>query len=139
MTQASRKSGRTFVWQYQPSEDGCSLYIYGHDVSVYLSGFPETDSLPGSSSNPVLSTGLDGPLQLLNPATSRLLDELNLENVEDMLPGNHKGLVKASIMTETLLRESRKIAGRTFVWSYQPVRSSGMLYIYGHDISRCGA
>ena len=139
MTQASRVSGRTFVWQYRPSEDGYSLYIYGHDVSVYLSGPAGTDSFPCANPNPVLSTELDGTLQFVNPATSHLLEELNLENVEDLLPNNHKGLVKASITTGTPLSESRKVANRTFVWSYQPVESGGKLYIYGHDVSNYDA
>jgi AraC-like DNA-binding protein len=135
MTQASRVSGRTFVWQYRSSGDAYSLYIYGHDVSVYLSGLAGSDSFPKNNPNPVLSTGLDGTLQFVNPATLRLMAELNLENVEDILPDNHKGLVKASIMTGTPLSESRKIAERTIVWSYQPVENSDRLYIYGHDVS----
>ncbi len=90
---------------------------------------------PKVNPNPVLSCGPDGKLRFVNPATSQLLQEFDLERLEDVLPGNHSGLVKACLGTRTSLTDERKTAGRTIVWSYCPVDDSDVIYIYGHDVS----
>ena len=85
--------------------------------------------------NPVLSSSADGAFHFVNPATSRLLRNLKLERVDDILPGDHKELVKICLKTGVRLIQECEAAGHTLVWSYQPVEDGGEIYIYGHDIS----
>lgn len=78
---------------------------------------------------------VDGVPGLINPAMTHLFHKLGLERVEDILPVNHTGLVKATLTTNTALKDERDVAGRTIAWSYHPVNDSGVIYIYGHDTS----
>ena len=121
LTEMRKVAGRTIVWSYRPSKKSRVVCIYGYDISDFLPLPNGSESLPEANPNPVLSTGPDGVPQFTNPATSQLLQELNVENVYDILPVDHKGLAKACQKTSTPLSKQRKVADRTIVWSYQPV------------------
>ena len=71
----------------------------------------------------------------MNYATSQLLQDLELENTEDILPHNHIELVNACLKTSEPLIRERKVGGRTIIWSYHPIDDSDLIYIYGHDIT----
>ena len=92
-------------------------------------------NFPQANPNPVLSSGPEGALKFVNPAASQLLRDLKLERLEDILPRNHPGLVKACLKTRTSLTDERKTAGRTIAWAYCPIDNSDVIYIYGHDVS----
>jgi hypothetical protein len=98
-------------------------------AQVYMSRFSEL------SPSPVLASGLDGKLQYANPSASQLLKALKMDNIDDILPIKHGGLVKSCLRTGTTLTEMRKVAGRTIVWSYRPIKKSRVVCIYGYDIS----
>ena len=85
--------------------------------------------------NPVLSFGANGVLHFANPATSQLFRDLGLDCVEDILPSDHKELVKICLKTGVRLNQECEAGGRTLTWSYQPVADGDEIYIYGHDIS----
>jgi hypothetical protein len=98
-------------------------------AQVYLSRFPELNP------SPVLACGLDGKLQYANASASQLLQALEVDNIDDILPIKHGGMVKSCLRTGTTLTEMRKVAGRTIVWSYRPIKKSRLACIYGYDIS----
>jgi hypothetical protein len=129
--------GRTLVWLYRSISGSDEIYIYGHDVSDYQSGPSDTLEFPRANPSPVLASGVDGELHFVNPATSQLLQDLGMEDIEEILPRNHKELVKACLKTSTPLTEERKTGGRTIVWLYRSISDSDEIYIYGHDISGC--
>ena len=79
----------------------------------------------------------DGKLHFVNPATSQLLQDLGIGDIEEILPRNHKELVKSCLKTSIPLTEERKTGGRTLVWLYRSISDSDEIYIYGHDISGC--
>ncbi|MEE8429248.1 MAG: hypothetical protein V3S33_07085, partial [Gammaproteobacteria bacterium] len=135
MSEERRIAGRTLVWSYCPMDDGDTVHLYGNDVSDYLSDHLGAKGLALKSPHPVLSSERDGVPQFTNPAISRLLEELGLENVEDILPPNHKGLVKACLKSSTPLAEKHSTAGRTIVWSYHPTNNNNEIYIYGQEVS----
>jgi len=85
--------------------------------------------------NPVLSSGVDGVLHFVNPAALQLSQDLALGSVEDLLPEDHKDLVKSCLETGTRIVREYKAGDRTLVWSYQSVADRDEIYIYGHDIS----
>jgi hypothetical protein len=94
-----------------------------------LSRFPELNP------SPLLACGLDAVQRYANPAASQLLQTLDAGNLDDILPVRHKELVKTCLLTGTALTEKRTVAQRTLVWSYRADRNSGIVYVYGHDIS----
>ena len=85
--------------------------------------------------NPVLSFGSDGASHFVNPATSKLLQDLGIEYIDDILPGDHKELVRICLKTGVNLIQECEAGGRTLTWSYQSVADGDEIYIYGHDIS----
>jgi hypothetical protein len=137
LTQECEACGRTFAWTYQSVADGKEIYIYGHDISDYQSATTDALEIPLSNPSPVLTSGTDGDLHFVNPATSQLLQDLGVGHVGEILPRNHLALVKASLKTSTPLTEERKVGGRTLVWLYRSISGSDEIYIYGHDISGC--
>ncbi len=95
----------------------------------------QSTKFPKANPNPVLSVGPDGLPDFVNPAASYLLKEIGLENVEYILPTNHRVLVKTSLDTNMPMSEERRIAGRTIVWSYCPIDDSETVHLYGNDVS----
>ena len=132
-----RVGGRILTWLYQSVSGSDEIYIYGHDVTGYQSSTSDAMNFPRSNPSPVLTSGADGELHFVNPATSQLLDDLGLEHVGEMLPHNHIALVKASLKTSTPLTGEYKVAGRNLVWLYRSIDGCDDVYIYGHDISGC--
>jgi len=130
-------SGRILVWLYRSISGSDEIYIYGHDVSDYQSATSDVLEFPRANPSPVLTSGADGELHFVNPATSQLLQDMGIENIEEILPRNHKELVKACLKTKIPLTEERKTGGRTLVWLYRSISGSDDVYIYGHDISGC--
>ena len=130
-------AGRTLVWLYHSISDSDEIYIYGHDVTDYQSGASHALDFPTANPSPVLTSGVDGELHFVNPATSQLLYDLQIEEVEEILPRNHKEMVTACLKNRTPLTEERKVAGRNLVWLYRSISDSDEVYIYGHDISGC--
>ena len=135
LTEEREAGGRTLTWSYQSVADGDEIYIYGHDISDYQSATSDALEFPRSNPSPVLSYGADGELHFVNPATSQLLQDLGNEDIEEILPQNHKVLLKACLKTSIPLIKKCKVSGRTLVWLYRSISDSDEIYIYGHDVS----
>ncbi|MFV2005742.1 MAG: hypothetical protein ACC650_11070, partial [Gammaproteobacteria bacterium] len=127
--------GRSMVWSYCLSDDGESVHIYGHDVTKLYPEDASGYSLPEINPNPVVTSGPDGKTHYANNATLLLLLDLELDEVEDLLPQSHKGMVKACYTTKTSLTIQHQAGEKTFIWSYHPVGVSEVIYIYGHDVT----
>lgn len=93
------------------------------------------DKFAQANPSPVLSSAADGTLQFINPAASKLVQDLALEKVEDLLPVDHDGLVRACLKTGVTLTETCHMRNRDIVWSYQPTDKSDVVFVYGHDIT----
>ena len=130
-------SGRTLVWLYRSISGSDEIYIYGHDVSDFQSSTSHELDFPRANPSPVLTSGVDGELHFVNPATSQLLQDLGIGDIAEILPRNHKELVKACLKTSIPLTEECKVGGRSLVWLYRSISDSDEIYIYGHDISGC--
>lgn len=91
---------------------------------------------PEENPNPVLSSGLDGLPQYINPAALRLCDDLKLKSIEKLLPDTHNELVKACLNTSMVLECEHKVDGHIFLWSYLPANSNNVVFIYGNDITK---
>jgi hypothetical protein len=137
ITEEHKVGGRTLAWLYRAASGNDEIYIYGHDVSGYRSGTSGAQEFPMANPSPVLSSGADGVLHFVNPATSQLLQDLGLKDFKAILPRNHDGLIKDCLKTTTTITEERKVGGRTLAWLYRSASDSDEVYIYGHDISGC--
>jgi hypothetical protein len=135
VTEERYTGGRSVVWSYRISDDRNLIYIYGHDVTGHHSSNVCTSALSEVNPSPVLTSGPSGVPRYTNQATLQLIQDLGLKNVEDLLPSDHSGMVKASHSTGTPLTILNQIGERTFVWSYHPAWNSDVIYIYGHDVS----
>jgi hypothetical protein len=101
----------------------------------------DSDLNPGykfaqANPSPVLSSTADGTLRFVNPAASKLMHDLELEHVKDLLPDGHESLVKACLSTGTTLTEECHLGDRNIVWSYRPIDEGDVVYIYGHDVTK---
>lgn len=135
VTEERQSGNRDIVWSYRLSHNTEDIYIYGYDITDHHPKDSGANGLPGINPSPVLTTNLDGIPQYVNQAARQLLMDLCMENVEDMLPQDHKGMVRACHSTNTALTRQHQVAGEVLVWSYIPVDVSDMVYIYGHDIT----
>ena len=135
LVQECEAGGRTLTWSYQSVADGDEIYIYGHDITDYQSATSDALEFPRSNPSPVLSCGTDGELHFANPATSKLLQDLGIEDIKEILPRNHKELVHACLKTSAPLIRECKVGGRTLAWLYRSIGGSDEIYIYGHDVS----
>jgi hypothetical protein len=101
----------------------------------------DNDEEPGdtfvlANPNPVLSSDAEGILRFINPAATDLMHELEVENIDDLLPGDLKGLVKACLATGVTLTEECQLASRNLVWSYKSIGKNDVVHIYGYDVTR---
>ncbi len=133
-----RYSGEhSIVWSYQLSAKGTTIQIYGYDVTNQHPENFSNNSFPEINPSPVITSDPYGELRYTNSATSLLLLDLGLDNIKDLLPDEHKGLIKACHSTNTPLTKQHQAGEKILSWSYHPVAGSDVIYIYGHDITDC--
>lgn len=135
LTSKNKICGRNIVWSYQPAYESDTVFIYGYDISKYKPQMPVQNVLPKLNPSPIILSTVEGVFEFANPAVSSLLNDLILNNVTDMLPINHLGLLKAALKTQVLLTEERSINGTTIAWTYKLSESNGSICINGYDIS----
>lgn len=134
ITEKYQVTGRTFVWSYQPLLTAGVVFVYGYDVSRYVSNDIDIEKFPMAKPNPVLRSDMYGDLQFINPATEKLIEDYKLKNVIAILPEAHEKLVKACMKSNTPLTEKRILPTQTIVWTYQPITDNKFIYIYGNCI-----
>lgn len=135
MSEERKIAGRTIVWSYCPIDDSKIVHLYGNDIYEHLSNSPDARKYSSDNLEPVHSLERDGIAHFVNPATFHLLEELELKNIEDILPLNHKDLVKSCLKTRTPLAEECSTAGQKIIWSYYPGDSGDAIHIYSEKIS----
>ena len=141
LTDESQLDGRNIVWFYQSADEDNVVFIYGHDVTSYMS---KSSNIPQSSSinslleknpNPVLSYSAEGVLLFQNAASSFLLEKNRLDDFDAILPINHEKLAEYCFKTGAPVTEERQVKQRCIVWSYRMTECSGNLCIYGYDVT----
>jgi len=135
VTEERLTGNRNIVWSYKLLDNGDGLCVFGYDITGYETGNDNTKDLPEINPSPVLTVDPDGVPRYINNAASQLLLDLQLERVQDALPADHEGLVKACLLTNTALNAQITMCDKTLVWSYLPVDGNDVVYIYGHDVT----
>ena len=136
LTDERNVMGRTIVWTYHPDDDIDLIYIFGHDITDYRLKNSCLEGLPNLNPDPVLTIDSEGNPEFINPATEQLLKDLQLENINDILPSNHTGMITACLETGQTLIDERHVAGHIIAWTYHPLDYSDLIYLYGHDLSK---
>ena len=117
-----------------------SSRLYEQDITIQK-GMEELERLaafPEKSPDIVLSLDTRGTLQYLNPHGRRLLEKLGLteEQVNALLPDNHRTLLKHCQEHGKTAREiEAEFNGRTFLWTFSPVRKLDLVHCYGSEIT----
>ena len=135
LTEECQLAGKNVVWSYQPTGKSDVVHIYGYDVTRFHLQQPYSKSLPEANPNPILTYNSEGQLIFKNSALLKLLDNLAMENIEDILPVNHKSLMAFCLKTESPVTEERITGSKSLVWSYQLLDHSEDLCIYGFDVT----
>lgn len=131
LTDARGINGKTYVWTYEPSIDG--VKVYARDLSVVKCKIPEHKKVLHKNYDLELTVDESGSTKCINFAAYKLLDELQLTGINDILPSRHKGLIKACRMTNTLLTDKCKLENRNIIWSYHPDDDGSGVNVYGYE------
>jgi len=135
LTGESQLDGHNIVWSYRSIDESDIVYIYGHDVTTYKSRASNITRLPENNPNPVLVYGLDGLVLFKNNAVDLLLDDLDLEEVEEVLPVDHNNIVKSCSKSDLTVTDERQRGARGIVWSYQLSDNGDAVNIYGFIVT----
>ncbi|MBN2401051.1 MAG: GGDEF domain-containing protein [Spirochaetes bacterium] len=93
-------------------------------------------AFPRESPHPILSSDLDGNIIYKNPAAQILLEGLGLDSPEDILPKNHKELIKLCFNDRKSYHNlESKIKGHVFSWTYNPVKDIKIIHLHGLNIT----
>lgn len=131
LTDARGVDGKTYVWTYEPSIEG--VKVYARDLSVVQCEIPEHKKVLHKNYNLELTVDESGSTKCINYAAYKLLDELELSFIDDILPSGHMGLIKACRMTNTLLTDKCKLENRNIIWSYQPDDDGSVVNVFGYE------
>ena len=86
--------------------------------------------------NPVLEFTRDGTLTYSNDAALQMAKSLGKDHPRAMLPGETVSIVQMCLTTgQNKLRMETSIGGRTFSWSFFPVKQNQVVHCYVTDIT----
>ncbi len=97
-----------------------------------LAAFPENDP------NIVISLTEEGVVQYVNPSARELLNHIGAaeDNVTPILPPNTAQLVQRCLLEYKPLKDiETEHNGRSFLWTFTPVRNQALLHCYAVEIS----
>lgn len=98
--------------------------------NVHLAAFPREN--PGL----VVESDMAGNITYANPATKCLLRNLDIEQVTNLLPEQHTGIVHACLESgQGHSHIDVAVKDRIYSWSYHPIVATGMAHLYGMDVT----
>jgi signal transduction histidine kinase/DNA-binding response OmpR family regulator len=86
--------------------------------------------------NPVLKFSSDGQLDYFNEAARQMAQSLGKENPGAMLPLETPAIIRTCLATgQKKLRVETTMGGRTFSWSFYPIKQNRVVHCYVGDIT----
>jgi signal transduction histidine kinase/DNA-binding response OmpR family regulator len=86
--------------------------------------------------NPVLEFSGDGQLGYFNEAAREMARSLGKEHPAAMLPPDVSAIIKTCLATgQKKLRVETTMGGRTFAWSFYPIKANRVVHCYVGDIT----
>jgi len=95
----------------------------------------DLSALPEGNPHPVLICRGVGGFAYGNPAAQRLVDELGLSALEDLLPPGHLSAKRKCLASNRPSKGITSVAGRVISWSYWPNQAERSVHLYGVEIS----
>lgn len=143
---ATTETGRSLVVRYDvtPIHDSGGDVIGAFAVVVDLTAERNAQSeiarlaaFLHQTPQPVYSFGSDASLTYVNPAAETTAREMGLEGPALLLPTDHADIVSTCLATGTTRFdvESNPV-DRVFSWAFHPVPASGLVHVYGSDITQ---
>jgi nitrogen-specific signal transduction histidine kinase/DNA-binding response OmpR family regulator len=132
------------------SADGCVVPRRGAQVASRQQGeLPEEKPAGGVAGNatslaafvelnpnPVLAFSSEGQLGYFNQAAREMAQSLGKEHPSAMLPPDWSAIIKTCLATgQKKLRVETTMGGRTFSWSFCPIKKTGVVHCYVGDIT----
>ncbi|MBN2506286.1 MAG: response regulator [Verrucomicrobia bacterium] len=116
-----------------------AVQLVAHDISERRRVEETIKSLAAFAEmnpNPVLEFARDGSLTYANEAALQMARSLGKNHPRAMLPGETVSIVQMCLTTgQNKLRMETSIGGRTFSWSFFPVKQNQVVHCYVTDIS----
>ncbi len=98
--------------------------------AVSLSAFVELNP------NPVLEFSSEGQLGYFNEAAREMARSLGKEHPSDILPTETASIIRTCLVTgQKKLRVETSMGGRTFSWSFYPIKQNRVVHCYVGDIT----
>jgi len=117
-----------------------SRRLYEQDITIQkgMDDLERLAAFPEKNPDIVLSLNTRGELQYLNPYGRGVLENLGLsENeINRLLPDNYHVILEMCGTHGNTAREiEANYAGRTFLWSFSPIKNRDLLHCYGSEIT----
>ena len=93
-------------------------------------------SFPQENPNPILECNSDGNIVYANPAAQKIMYWGKGMPSLQILPENHKDLIRTCFKDQLNVREIEvKAQDRVYLWDYHPVPNLDVIHLYGADIT----
>ena len=93
-------------------------------------------AFPRENPKPILESDADGNVIYANPTAQNILEQLGIDEISGILPANHREIVRPCLGCGQGVREVEVAVGdRVFSWSYHPIAATGVVHLYGSDIT----
>jgi len=86
--------------------------------------------------NPVIEFSGSGTITAFNPAAVAMAHALGREHLRDVVPSEAAVIVQTGLATgQRELRLESTIGGRTYLWSFHPIKPQGVVHCYVTDVT----
>jgi len=133
LTEGRCINNKTYVWTYEACTEKNKVNIYARDLSINDEICAAADTLAWKKRELEFLANISGTTKFISFATYKLIDELGVSGVDDILSSSHQGLVKACLATSTSLTEECKLSNRSIVWTYHPHDDGESVQVYGYE------
>jgi PAS domain S-box-containing protein len=121
---------------------GSPLYSLGYLLDITERKHAEEKAermatFPRSNPNPVIELTQNGSIAFVNAAATRMLELLELERVEEILPSDVAGVIQRLLASDrNELRFETQVRGRTLSWLFFAIPKQDSIHCYVNDITQ---
>ncbi len=100
------------------------------EENARLAEFPRTNP------NPILTCDALGGITYMNPAATAHMERFHMKSVTEFLPSDHAAITQACLQEGYTSRHFEVfVQDRLIAWLYHPLPKSGVVYLYGMDVT----
>jgi len=133
LTEARCINDKTYVWTYEADTESDEVNIFMRDLRISHEREVISDSSTWKKRELEFLADVSGVTKVISFSTYKLLGELGVNGVDELLSSRHRGLLKACLATSTELTEECKLLNRSIVWTYYPHEDGESVQVYGYE------